>query len=81
VKIFYDAWYRFGTPPWVGPARSELVGLFESGALSPGRALDLGCGTGDNAVFLARHGFNVTAVDFAPAAIAAGRAKALLPPT
>jgi SAM-dependent methyltransferase len=76
VKIFYDAWYRFGTPPWVGPARPELVGLVESGALSPGRALDLGCGTGDNAVFLARHGFDVTAVDFAPAAIAAARAKA-----
>jgi SAM-dependent methyltransferase len=76
MKTFYDAWYRFGTPPWVGPARAELVGLVESGVLRPGRALDLGCGAGDNAIFLARHGFDVTGVDFAPAAIATARAKA-----
>jgi SAM-dependent methyltransferase len=76
MKTFYDAWYRFGTPPWVGPARGELVGLVESGALRPGRALDLGCGAGDNAIFLARHGFDVTGVDFAPRAIATARAKA-----
>jgi SAM-dependent methyltransferase len=76
MKTFYDAWYRFGTPPWIGPARAELVELVESGVLRPGRALDLGCGTGDNAIFLARHGFDVTAVDFAPAAIARARAKA-----
>ena len=25
MKLFYDLWYRFGTPPWVGQARSELV--------------------------------------------------------
>jgi SAM-dependent methyltransferase len=76
MKTFYDAWYRFGTPPWVGPPRRELVDLVESGVLRPGRALDLGCGTGDNAIFLARHGFDVTAVDFAPAAIATARTKA-----
>lgn len=76
MKTFYDLWYRFGTPPWVGPARSELVGLVESGDLLPGRAIDLGCGEGDNAIFLAQHGFQVTAVDFSPAAIAKAKAKA-----
>lgn len=76
MKIFYDLWYRFGTPPWVGQARSELVDLVESGDLLPGRAIDLGCGEGDNAIFLAQHGFQVTAVDFSPAAIAKAKAKA-----
>jgi SAM-dependent methyltransferase len=76
MKLFYDLWYRFGTPPWVGPARSELVRLVESGDLLPGRAIDLGCGEGDNAIFLAQHGFQVTAVDFSPAAIAKAKAKA-----
>ncbi len=76
MKIFYDTWYRFGTPPWAGQARSELVSLVESGVLRPGRAIDLGCGAGDNAIFLAQHGFEVTALDFAPAAIAKAKAKA-----
>ncbi|HEX6682984.1 MAG TPA: class I SAM-dependent methyltransferase, partial [Candidatus Limnocylindrales bacterium] len=66
-----------GTPPWVGGAREELVRLVESGILAPpGRVIDLGCGEGDNAIFLAQQGFDVTAVDFAPAAIEKARAKA-----
>jgi SAM-dependent methyltransferase len=76
MKLFYDAWYRFGRPPWVGEARSELVELVTNGTLTPGRAIDLGCGEGDNAIFLARHGFSVSALDFAPAAIAKARRKA-----
>ncbi|MBE0602613.1 MAG: class I SAM-dependent methyltransferase [Deltaproteobacteria bacterium] len=42
----------------------------------PGRALDLGCGTGTNAITLTRHGWRVTGVDFVPGAIHAARAKA-----
>jgi cyclopropane fatty-acyl-phospholipid synthase-like methyltransferase len=76
MKTFYDLWYRFGTPPWVGQARPELVELIESGDLLPGRAIDLGCGEGDNAIFLAQHGFQVTGVDFSPAAISKAKAKA-----
>ena len=73
MKAFYDLWYRFGTPRWVGNARSELVKMVQTGDLLPGRAIDLGCGEGDNAIFLAEHGFQVTAVDFAPSAIAKAR--------
>lgn len=76
MRALYNSWYRFGTPPWVGEARQDLVSLVSSGRLAPCRAIDLGCGEGDNAVFLARHGFDVTAVDFAPAAIGKARAKA-----
>jgi cyclopropane fatty-acyl-phospholipid synthase-like methyltransferase len=76
MRTFYDLWYRFGTPPWVGQARQELVELVESGELQPGRAIDLGCGEGDNAIFLAQHGFQVTGIDFSPAAIAKANAKA-----
>jgi cyclopropane fatty-acyl-phospholipid synthase-like methyltransferase len=75
-RAFYNTAYRFGRMPWeIGP-RTELVGLVESGRLRPARAVDLGCGTGANAVFLARHGFDVTGIDFAPAALAKARAAA-----
>jgi SAM-dependent methyltransferase len=41
-----------------------------------GRALDLGCGTGTNSIYLARHGYQVVGVDFSSKAIAAAHAKA-----
>ena len=73
----YDLLYRFGAP-WEGDPRSELVGLVESGRLNPSsmpRAIDLGCGSAANSVFLAEHGFDVTGVDFSPVAL--GKARAL----
>lgn len=42
----------------------------------PGRALDLGCGTGTNAITLARHQWQVTAIDFSVQAIGRARRKA-----
>jgi len=69
-RAFYNTAYRVARMPWeIGP-RPELVALVRDGVLTPGRALDLGCGTGANSVFLAQHGFDVTGVDFAPAALA-----------
>ena len=41
--------------------------------LTPGRALDVGCGTGGNAVWLAKHGWQVTAVDYSVVAIEKGK--------
>src|SRR5438094_7134181 len=75
----YDLLYRFGAP-WEGEARSELVSLVESGRLDPAslpRAIDLGCGSGANSVFLAEHGFDVTGVDFSPVALGKARALAI----
>jgi SAM-dependent methyltransferase len=75
-KRIYDLGYRHFLMPWeVGP-RQELVGLVESGRISPCRTIDLGCGTGANAVFLAQRGFEVTGVDFAASAVEKARRRA-----
>ncbi len=50
------------------PDADELL-IAEMEGLTPGRALDIGCGIGGNAVWLAEHGWQVTATDFADAAI------------
>lgn len=76
MKQFYEILYHYFHAPWdIGP-RDELVRLVEDGKVLPGRAIDLGCGTGANAIFLAQHGFEVTAVDFAEAAIEKARQRA-----
>jgi SAM-dependent methyltransferase len=69
-----EAWnerYRAGELVWsAGPnqfVETELAGL------PPGRALDLAAGEGRNAIWLARQGFRVTAVDFAEAGLEKGR--------
>jgi len=48
----------------------------ETGTLPPGRALDLACGEGRNAIWLAERGWEVTGVDFSDAAIATARHRA-----
>lgn len=76
MKFFYEIIYRYFRAPWdLGP-RSELVALVESGRLKPCRAIDLGSGTASNCIFLAQHGFEVTGVDFAKAAVDLGRRRA-----
>jgi SAM-dependent methyltransferase len=76
VKLFYEVLYRYFRAPWdIGP-RQDLVALVENGRLKPCRAIDLGSGTASNCIYLAQHGFDVTGVDFAPAAIERGRSLA-----
>jgi cyclopropane fatty-acyl-phospholipid synthase-like methyltransferase len=76
MKWFYELMYSRFRAPWdIGP-RKELVELVESGRIQPSKAIDLGSGTASNCVFLAQHGFEVTGVDFAAAAIELGRRRA-----
>jgi len=69
--------YRRGTPPWdAGRPAAELVRVLDEGLLRPGTVLELGCGTGADAILLARRGFEVTAVDSSPLAIERARVRA-----
>jgi len=56
------------------PPNAHLVG--EVANLDPGCALDAGCGHGTDTLWLAAHGWQVTAVDFSPSALAHGRSMA-----
>jgi len=76
VKRFYEITYRYFRAPWDVGEREELVSLVESGRIKPCRAIDLGCGSGANATYLAQKGFEVTGVDFAEAAIEKAQARA-----
>lgn len=68
-----------GTPhagvPWDIGAPQPVVVAWEGAGRFRGHVLDAGCGTGDNALFLAGRGFRVTAVDIAPAAIDLARTR------
>lgn len=61
--------------PWDIGAPQPIVVTWEGAGRFRGRVLDAGCGTGDNAVFLASRGFQVTAVDIAPTAIETARSR------
>lgn len=65
---FWDAHYTGHHDVWGGTPNAVLVD--EAGDLRPGRALDLGCGEGADAIWLARRGWQVTAVDVSPVALA-----------
>ena len=75
-KLLYELGYRYARMPWEMGPREELVGLVDSGRIAPCRTIDLGCGTGCNAIFMAQQGFEVTGVDFAPPAIERARRRA-----
>ncbi len=72
-RLLFHYWY-FGQPPWdTGISPPELLEFIDTH--EPGRAIDIGCGTGTNVLTLARAGWDVTGVDFAGRAISLAKRK------
>jgi SAM-dependent methyltransferase len=78
TRLLFGVMYRVGFTPWEGhPTPARLTALVEGAAALPkGAALDIGCGTGGPAVYLAQHGWEVTGVDFVQKALVRARARA-----
>jgi cyclopropane fatty-acyl-phospholipid synthase-like methyltransferase len=78
MSLVYRAMYRIGFTPWdtgtVPPELSELVEGHQ--ALPAARALDIGCGTGTHAVYLAQHGWDTTGIDDLKRPLARARDRA-----
>jgi methyl halide transferase len=73
----WDTVYREGTPPWdVGQPHAELARVLDEYRLHPQTVLEVGCGSGADAILLARRRFEVTAVDCSPIAIERARLRA-----
>lgn len=72
-RILFNLWY-YRRPPWdSGITPPELLEFLQFH--SPGRALDLGCGTGTNLLTLAKQGWQVVGVDFAWRAVTKARQR------
>jgi SAM-dependent methyltransferase len=75
--IDWDVHYQSGNPPWeTGQPSAELARVLVEERIKPCRVIELGCGSGVNAVWLAQQGFDVTAVDFNRLAIEKARERA-----
>jgi SAM-dependent methyltransferase len=85
-RMDYDALYRgespgdgmspMSTPPWDGKAPKESVLAWQAGGWVHGDVLDIGCGLGDNAIYLAANGYAVTGLDISPTALITAEQRA-----
>jgi len=78
MSASYRIMYRLGFIPWEHTEPPEpLTALIEGpDALPAGDMLDIGCGTGHDAIYAARHDWNVTGVDIVPRALGRARSNA-----
>jgi len=73
----FEKSYATGDTPWdSGVPSAELMRVLDAGLLPGKTALEIGCGTGTNAIALARRGYRVTAVDLVDLAVRRAREKA-----
>src|SRR2546427_7865378 len=74
ADLFESAY--LGTPPWdIGRSQPAIMRLAETGQIT-GLVLDIGCGTGENVLYLAEHGFVAAGIDGAPPAVRKARGQA-----
>jgi SAM-dependent methyltransferase len=72
----FDSAYQSQTAPWViGEPQPAIIDLERAGLIR-GEVLDVGCGTGEHTILLARLGYDVLGIDFAPHAVEHARANA-----
>lgn len=70
VKRDWESVYEQEETPWdAGKPESVLARLIKEKYIRPCKTLELGCGNGNDAIFLAKNGFDVTAVDISKKAI------------
>ena len=68
--------YASGQLPWdTGQPEPVLVEFVTSGRVSPGSSLEIGVGTGTNAIWMAEYGFEVLGVDVSPLAVERAKAR------
>lgn len=75
LATFWEERYSSSGPIWSGRVNATFADVV--GSLTPGRALDLGCGEGGDAIWLAQHGWRATGVDVSPTAVARAAEAAL----
>ena len=80
-KLIYELLYRFPfvTIDTIFGSTSDIESLVKvaiDGRIKPGRAITLGCGVGRETIYLAKHGFDATGVDFSPTAIKRAQSRA-----
>ncbi len=80
MSITYRLLYLLGITPWdQGVIRPELIEAVEGpNALPAGQALDIGCGTGTQSIYLAQHGWQVTGIDLVGKALQIAQHKAVI---
>src|SRR5512142_3178610 len=78
MNVFYKFCYLVGFVPWDRTSTPTIIKAMQAGpgTFKPGRALDLGCGSGREAVYLAQQGWEVTGVDGESRALARARERA-----
>ena len=76
ARSVFDGAYESGAAPWViGEPQPAIVGVARRGFIR-GKVLDVGCGAGEHTILLARLGYDVLGIDFAPHAIELARRNA-----
>lgn len=79
LKVLWEKYYQkipLEKIPWQRTQADYFTKIIDSGKIQPGKALDLGCGTGRKSIELTKRGFKVTGIDISPTAIRHARDNA-----